>query len=152
LDARASVGFAMRARAGVLALALALLAGCASVPPPSDIVSRVPGREGDFQILESAYSPDRREAGLSLLVPAGVAQFNVHVAGLKLEQLTLVFLKQQTCEGLTFLPRGGSEIDLKRVQDVQITPRGNDLAVVFGPGALRILAQGGRLQFVNQGR
>lgn len=147
--------------AGLAALPLALaflVAGCAA-GSAAKAVRLVPGDQRPLAIESTRTSADGRSLEVRLAAPRGVFALDLELAesgGGRLEQLVLVVEDERFCEGLDAeVERPGavaSTLDLRGRPDVRVSPRGMDLEVVLGAGALDAMRPRARIQFVNQWR
>lgn len=129
-------------------LAAAALA-CRTPQPLPGFVFPVPGRQPEFAVHSSRVWAAGTLAEVVISAPSGIFQAELDFSNGKPAKLTLIVLREKTCEGLSFKPKDGPWRGLKGTPGVKVFRRGDDLAVELGPQALADMGRGGRIQFIN---
>jgi hypothetical protein len=135
---------------------LLLVSACvgASTPGalPDGVVSRVSGDQRPVTIVKTELSDDKTAATAWFTSSLGIFAFVFEPGDLPLKTVTFVIEKQSYCEGLSFSPKSGKALDLRRADGVQVAATNGNVRIEVRAPTVDLLKQGGRIQYVNQYR
>jgi hypothetical protein len=153
---RAFQGRRMRTMlAGLAGAATLVAASCFAGSPqalPDGVVSKISGDARPLSISKTELSEDKTEATVSFVSSLGIFAFAYHPGDLPLKKLTFIIENEQYCEGLSFHPKTGKEIELRHLNGVQVAVTNGAVRIEVRSPALETIKSGGRIQYVNQYR
>jgi len=141
--------------AGLTAATTLLAVSCFASSPralPDGVVSKIPGDARPLSISKTELSEDKTQATVSFVSSLGIFSFAYEPGELPLRKVTFVVEDQKYCEGLTFSPKSGKEIDLRTAEGVVVTATNGTVRIEVRGPALETMKGGGRIQYVNQYR
>jgi hypothetical protein len=133
-------------------LAFACLGASQPKPLPEGVVAKVPGDQRPVTIVKTELSDDKSDATVWFTSSLGIFAFTFEPGDLPLKTVRFIIQEQKYCEGLTFSPKTGGELDLRHFNGVQVTSTNGNLNILVRAPAIDQLKPGGRIQYVNQYR
>jgi hypothetical protein len=156
IQERTFEGQRIRKRLAGLTVAATLIAmACFAGSPralPDGVVSKIPGDGRPLSISKMELSEDKTQATVSFVSSLGIFAFAYQPGDLPLKTMTFVVENQNYCEGLTFHPKSGKEIDLRNAEGVRVAATNGTVRIEVRAPALETMKPGGRIQYVNQYR
>jgi hypothetical protein len=132
--------------------ALACLGATQLKTLPEGVVSKVPGDQRPVTIVRTELSDDKTSASVWFTSSLGIFAFTFEPGDLPLKTVTFIVQDQKYCEGLSFSPKTGNQVDLRHSDGVQVISTNGNLNIQVRAPAIDLLKKGGRVQYINQYR
>ena len=133
-------------------LALAWLGATQPHTLPDGVVSKIPGDQRPVTIVKTELSDDKTGASVWFTSSLGIFAFTFEPGDLPLKTMKFIIQEQTYCEGLSFSPKTGKEVDLRHSDGVQVTSTNGNVNIEVRAPAIDLLIKGGRIQYINQYR